>query len=418
MFMLKFSSNLNPKYLLQISDLKKESIRGGFWSIFAQVVNFSIQIIGTMVLARMLFPEDYGLMAMVGTLIGFVAVFRDMGLSTATIQTEDLDDHLFSSIFFVNLILGFLLTFVFALMAPLVSWFFDDDRLFLVTLISSTTFFIASLSSQLLALLKRSMNFNLVFKSQIISGFSGILVSILLAYLDFGYWALVWGPIFSGLFMTIYLIFVFQWFPKKPIWDSRIKRLLDFGKHMTFFEIINYFSRNLDNILIGRFFGSSSLGIYNKAYVLLMLPINQIRTPLMNVALPALSSLKNNKINFQNYYLKFVSIVTLLCCTLVLLLIINSNEIIYIVLGPRWAESSKIFLILGVAAIVQPLYGTFGLVLIALGQYKKYSTWGRYNALIIVPSFLIGINFNLEIFAICYVIANYITFFFSAFYVF
>ena len=154
-----------------------------------------------MVLARMLFPEDYGLMAMVGTLIGFVAVFRDMGLSTATIQTEDLDDHLFSSIFFVNLILGFLLTFVFALMAPLVSWFFDDDRLFLVTLISSTTFFIASLSSQLLALLKRSMNFNLVFKSQIISGFSGILVSILLAYLDFGYWALVWG---TNLFRFVY----------------------------------------------------------------------------------------------------------------------------------------------------------------------------------------------------------------------
>ncbi|ACU06799.1 probable succinoglycan transport protein [Flavobacteriaceae bacterium 3519-10] len=413
-----FSNSLNTKYLRKISDLKNESVSGGMWSMLGQVINFSVQILGTMVLARVLFPEDYGLIAVVGTFTGFVAVFRDMGLTTATIQADNLDDSLFSNIFFINLFVGLLLTIIFASTAPLVQWFYNDDRLLLVTIVSAFQFFLGSLSAQLLALLKRSMNFKIIFITQLISSVSGVVFSVFAAYLGFGYWALVIGPLFSSWFLFIYLFFLFRWIPNKPVWDPRIKSILHFGKHITTFEVVNYLSRNLDNILIAKFFGIASLGIYNKAYTLLMMPINQIRSPLMNVALPALSTLKNENLKFSNYYLNFISVLTVLSNIIILLLIINSKEVVHIVLGPNWSESAKIFAILGIAALVQPIYGTFSLVLISLGKSKKYSTWGTYNAMIIVPSFIIGINFNLEIFAVCYVVANFITFFFSAFYVF
>lgn len=413
---MKFTNSISASFFNKTNDVKNDSIKGGMWSFIYQIVNFILQIISISILGRILMPVDFGLISIITTFIGFALVFSEVGFSIAIIQLDDLDSTLFNDVFLINLFIGFILFLLFCLVTPLIYFFYEDIRLLYIGLAYSTIFMVTSYSSPFIALLKRTMNFKKIMILQFISTLLGICFGLVFTFFNFGYWTLVLIPISTGIILNILLFFHFKWIPIRYSKDVRIKKIINIGKHMTIFEFVNYFSRNLDNILIGKFFGPYNLGIYSKAYQLLLLPITQIRTPLTNIALPALSQLKNDFLNFRKYYLKFLSIISLLCVFFVFLFYINSYEIISIVLGPNWIQTADIFSILCFAAMLQPLYGSCGLVLLSTERNKIYSKWGFYNSLIIITSFLIGINYNLEYFSIIYVVGNVISYVFAPFY--
>jgi PST family polysaccharide transporter len=186
-----------------------------------------------------------------------------------------------------------------------------------------------------------------------------------------------------------------------------VRDMLAFGGHLTGFNFVNYFSRNADNILIGKFIGADALGLYARAYSLFMLPINQIRSPLNQVALPVLSSLQNQPERYVKYYSRLVDIVATLTIPLTLYCAIEAEFLIRLFLGPQWLAAIPVFRILAVSAMIQPIASTRGLVLISYGFSQRYLYYGLINAIVCVASFAAGLPYGVEGVALSYTIANY-----------
>jgi PST family polysaccharide transporter len=228
-----------------------------------------------------------------------------------------------------------------------------------------------------------------------------------MAYNGFSYWALVASSLTGSVIGTALLFLLSPFWPGLPGRGRGMKQMVTFGAHVTTFDIANYFHRNLDNILIGRFWGVESLGIYSRAYALLMFPINTVRGPIISVAFPAMSKLQADPLGFKDFYKQTVTIVAALSMPLSGFAFVESSGIIKIVLGPTWLEASPIFSVLAFAALIQPASSLRGLVLLSLGQTKRYAIWGTMNAALVSVAFMIGVFWGPFGVALSYAISLY-----------
>jgi PST family polysaccharide transporter len=179
---------------------------------------------------------------------------------------------------------------------------------------------------------------------------------------------------------------------------------------MTGFDLVNYFSRNMDNVLIGKYVGPAALGFYSKAYQLLMLPITQLRNPLNAVALPALSSLNNAPDQYRSFFKRYLFTLAFFCMPLVIFCGVFSEELILIILGKQWAPAAIVFKILAIASFIQPVASTQGLVLITTGRSKRYFLIGLVNSIVVVIGFYIGVQWGMEGVATSYAVVMYLGF--------
>jgi PST family polysaccharide transporter len=390
------------------SDLKGRSVRGGTITMTAQVIKFVLQIGSTVVLARLLTPQDYGLVAMVTVISGFVALFKDMGLSMATIQKAEINHSQVSTLFWINVAVSLVLALVLAVTAPIISWFYGEPRLTRITLALAGTFIFSGLTVQHQALLQRQMRFSALAAIEIGSLIISIVVGIALAWYGAGYWALVGSSVALSVSYAV-LVWVFcGWRPGLPLRRAGVRPMLAFGGHLTGFGIVNYFARSLDHILLGRFWGANVLGLYSKAYNLFMLPIAQIRGPLTVVALPALSGLKNDPNRYTKYYCKFAFILAFITMPLMGFLFLCSENIIRLVLGSKWLGANAIFKILAIAGFIQSVETVAGIVLLSMGLSKRYLIWGALRSVFFVVSFFLGIPWGAAGVAASYTIAQYL----------
>lgn len=389
-------------------NLKEKSIRGGAVTLFSRGAKFVLQMVSTVILARILAPADFGMIAMVTAVTGFANTFSSLGLSTVTIQKEDISHAQVSTLFWINSGMGLLITAFVAGLSPIVSWFYQRPQLSTITLVLSLNFLFSGMSIQHHALLSRQMRFVTIAKIQIFSSTTGILASVVAAYCGFHYWALVLNILVSSLCHLVGVWVALEWRPAFTFQLSAIRSLLSYGVDVAGFNIINYFSRNLDNVLIGRFLGEATLGIYSKAYHLLMLPIINIREPLSKVALPSLSRLQSEPNRYRLYYKKFISVLAFISMPLVVFMFVLSDSLVVLILGSQWSGVSEIFRIFSVLALIQPVLSTRGLVLLSTGQSRKYFWWGLLNAFVISISFIVGIKWGAKGVASSYVVANYL----------
>jgi PST family polysaccharide transporter len=392
-------------------DLKKRSLKGGAVTVFSNGVQLLIQLGSTMILARILTPQDYGIMTMVMAVAGIAGLFLNLGLSTATIQRSDINHAQVSTLFWINAGMGFLLMLFLAGLSPVVAWFYKAPELIPVTLALSVTFLFSGLSVQHNALLNRQMRFSSLAVIQVVSMLAGISAAIFAALQDFGYWALVLNNIVHSFCMVLGAWLAVRWMPSLPRKDARVGSMIKFGIDLVGFEFVNYFSRNLDNVLIGRFHGSGPLGMYSKAYQLLMMPIQNLRNPMIQVAMPALSKLQNEPENYRKYYVKFISILAFISMPMVNLMLVCSEIIIFIILGSQWMEASDLFKILALVALIQPVVSTQGLVLISTGKSRRYLILGVAGAVVTCLSFVAGLPWGAKGVAAGYVIGQYLKLF-------
>ena len=376
------------------TDLKNKSIKGGVSTVGSQGIMFGLSMISTVVLARLLSPEDYGLLALVSSVTGFVLIFKDLGLSQAIIQYKDLDQAKSNKVFWFNVLVSSGIALLICALGPVLVYFYDEPRVLYITFSFSMIAVFGGLTIQHSSLLRRQMMFKTIAIVNIVSSLASIGGAILLAYLGFGYWALVAMNVINP-FVTMIMYWIYcDWRPDMPKIDRSISGMVRFGVDITGFNLINYFSRNLDNVLIGKYVGTAQLGIYSKAYQLLMLPITQLRNPLVNVGIPAMSSLVDNLPRYRDYYRKYVFLLAFFSMPIVAFLAVSSYPIVYIILGPKWVEVSYIFSLLAIMAFMQPATSSCGLVLISLGQTRRYFYYGLFNAIIMVISFVIGIQWG------------------------
>ncbi len=394
--------------LLVEDDLARRSIRGGMITLTSQATQFILRMLGMVILVRILSPADYGLVAMAMVVLNFVQLFKDAGLATATVQRESISREQISTLFWMNVMIGALLAVLVLLSAPLLSMFFGRPELTKVTAAFSISILVTGLAVQHEALLRRHMRFNALAFIQIVSLAIGLVVSVVVAVLGFRYWALVAGAITQAVAWTLLIFYFCPWLPGKMTKGAGVRGMLRFGGHLTGFHLVNYFARNADNILIGKFIGTVALGLYSRAYQLLMLPLNQIRAPLDQVALPALSSLRTAPERYARFFQRLLEIYIHIMMPLTLLCALEADFLVRLLLGPQWIGTVAVFRILAIAGLIQAISTTRGLVMISFGFSRRYFYWGLFNSILMVASFAAGLPFGIEGVALAYTIANYV----------
>jgi O-antigen/teichoic acid export membrane protein len=360
-------------------------------TIASQGVKFFMGMVATVILARLLTPQDYGLIGMVAVITGFVSMFKEMGLSIATIQKEEINAEQISTLFWINVALSVAVMVFTAAMAPVVAWFYGEPRLTLITVGFAGALVFGGLTVQHEALLRRQMRFSALALIEIGSLTVSIVMAVVFAWFGARYWALVVNQLVQAMTYAAGVWIVCGWIPGRPVRNAGVRSMFTFGRNLTGFQVVNYFSRNLDNMLIGKFWGSLQLGLYAKAYQLLLLPIDQINSPIAAVAVPALSRLADSPERYRKAYLRILQKVALLTMPAMAFMIACSDWIVTLVLGPQWIGASRIFALLGIVGLVQPIANTTGWLFMTQGRTHHMFQWGLISASIIVVSIIVGL---------------------------
>jgi PST family polysaccharide transporter len=360
-------------------------------SVSAQAAKFAISLVGTAILARLLTPQDYGLIGMVAVVTNFVSLLKEMGLTFPTVQTPEINLKQISTLFWVNLAGSITLILVLFALAPGVAWFYGDPRLRDITAISALGFLFSGLTAQHEALLRRQMRFFTLSAIGVASMLAGYIVGIALALKGIGYWSLVFSQLTLLATSAIATVLCCRWVPGLPTWDAKVKSMLSFGGHVTGYSVVNYLSKNLDNLLIGKFWGAQSLGLFTRAGQLVTLPAEQIDEPLSNVSIPVLSRLNDSDERYRRAYLRMLELVMLITMPVVTVVIVSSDHIVRLVLGSQWTGAGRIVFFLGIAALFQPILNTAGWLFLSQGRAREMAKWSMINAPISVLSILCGL---------------------------
>ncbi len=387
---------------------KNRAIRGAGIVIGAQIFKFFIKFLSTLVLARLITPQDFGLIAMVATITNLISMFNDMGLARATVQQEKITQEQVSTLFWINIAVSVGLTALTIAIAPLISLFYDSASLTWITIVLASGFIVSGISVQHQALLVRQMRFKALAAVEISSMFVGSAIGILAAYRGMSYWSLVIMQLSTVFAMSLGSWIACDWRPGMPVRGAGIGSMLRYGGNLTGFSFLNYFHRNLDNVLIGRYWGSLQLGLYDRAYQLMLLPITQIIAPVTGVAIPALSRLQDDPERFRRYYLGAVNVLAFFLCPTMITMAVMSDEVVFVLLGPQWVGASTIFKTLSIVAIVQPLYATTGWIYQSLGKTDRMMRWGMISIPCYILSFIAGLPWGGNGVAIAYTICNFI----------
>lgn len=376
-------------------DLRGKSIKGGISTSGSQMISFGVNLVSTFVLARILLPSDFGLIGMVTAFTGFASIIKDLGLSMAVIQKESITHQQVSNLFWINIGVCIIIAIIFICLSPLIVAIYHHDlRLYPIILAYSFSIAIGGISIQHAALLNRRMMFLQLAKVDVLSAVLSVICGIIAALLGWGYWAIVVLNLSTSVFYNIIIWIICNWRPSLPKMNQSVKEFVHFGAGISGFNIINYFSRNTDNVIIGQRLGAAEVGFYSKAFQLLMLPLNQLRNPLVTVAVPAMSSLKNDAERYINYYKKYIFILAFFSMPIVAFLALFSKQLIIIVLGGQWLPSSPLFRGLALSGFIQPVASSIGLVMISSGFAKRYFFWGCINASVTIAGFFVGIHWG------------------------
>ena len=372
-------------------DLKKKSISGAAINMVSQMVKFALLFINQVVMARLLVPQDFGLVAMVAPVMAFVVMFADLGLSQATIQRAKISQQELSFLFWVNVAVATTLAFVVMAISPLVAMFYHEPRVMMITAVMGGTLILSGLCAQQTAIFNRNMEFRKMAIIDISTLIVGFTAGVVAALAGMEYWSLV--VIHASIYTTNVIMSwtLSKWRPSRPSVPDDWKSLLRFGGNLSGFYFVNYFARNLDNILIGKYKGEVALGLYDRAYKLLLMPLSQITTPLARVALPLMSRTLNEPVTYRRAYMRMLEIIMLITYPGVLYAVIDHDNLIRTVLGDQWAGVGPIFAVLGAGSFLQTITHTTGWLFISQDRTREMRNWGVFSSSVIIASFIVGL---------------------------
>ena len=372
-------------------DIEGRSVRGGAITSVAQVAKSLLTVGSTLVLARLLTPEDFGLVAMVTAVTGFLSMFKDMGLSMVTVQREEISQAQISALFWINAALGLVITVALAALSWGLAWFYQQPEVMGVAIVLALSFMVDGLTVQHEALMRRQMRYRALAIAEVVSVAAGVAAAVILAWQGFSYWALVANLVVFSAVNLVAIWIACPWRPAAPGRTDQMWELLRFGANITGFSFVNYFARNLDDVLIGRFHGANELGLYQKAYEILMVPITQINRPASRVAIPALSRLADDESRYRRAYLRILEKLLLVTMPVGALLILASDWVVLVILGDQWVDAALIFAALGVSIFAQAIGNTTGWLFISQDRTDEMFRWGFIGAGTALFSFVIGL---------------------------
>jgi len=382
-----------------------KGIRASFNVLSFSLARFAIQFASLVVLARILSPADYGLMGMILTATGFAALFRDMGLGVATIQKPNLEHSDVNDAFWINVYASAGLVVVLFLFTPMISSFYDEPRLSLALPIVSLSFIASGWSVQHSSILRRQMKFFHVGLVETLAALTAFIVSLSMAWAGAGYWALVAGPLVSeGLTCILFWVFC-RWRPTKPTRIAAGGHLLHVGSHMLGINVLSYITSSMDRVVIGRFLGKISLGLYTRAFSIVALPTMQLVAPISSVMLPMFSRLRDHPEQYRKVILSSLRLVIAVTAPAVALLVVCPDWVVSVLLGEKWLAAAAVLpmLALGCATLFIP--NNLGYVLIVAGKFRQNLIWNLVLLVAVAVGIGLGLPFGLRGVATGYAIA-------------
>jgi len=380
-------SRWQEKSLTQ-AELKQASVRGGVITFAAQLMKFVLNMAVTVWLAHILVPEDFGLVAMVMVIVNFFVLFKDAGFSAATIQQEVVTHEQVSLLFWLSALIGLLLASILYLIAPFIVLFFHEPRLLEIVQVLSLVFVLGGLAIQHEALMRRQMRFRGLMVIEVLGLVAAAGVAVELAMHDYGYWAMVWMQVVAIMVRVVLLWSLAGWIPSLPALKVGVRNMAIFGSEMTLANVIQYLSKQSDQILLGWWSGAHALGLYSTAMQMLMLPIRQILAPLASVAQVTLSRLQDDDIGFKRTYLLLVTIVSYATMPLMAVLTVLAESVVHVFLGKQWLDAVPIVMILASAGWILAVNNTMGWVLIARGEGRRMLRWNMMMAPVMLLAFV------------------------------
>jgi PST family polysaccharide transporter len=393
-------------------DVKKQTLSSIEWSAGAQIAKQVLQFIISIILIRLLTPKDFGLIGMIMVFIGFAGLFSELGFGAALIQKKKIKERHLSSIFWLNIATGLILTGIMLAIAPVIATFYNEPRLKLLTIVLSATFFIGSIGIVQKAILKRSMNFRMLAIVETLAMVIAGIFAIAIAFLGFGVWSLVWQAIVSAIIGVIVLWFLSDWKPSLRFNKNAAKELLGFSGNLLAFNVFNYWARNVDDLLIGKVIGSSGLGIYNRAYSIMLMPLRQISFTVGQVMFPMLSKIQDDKVRVKHLYLSTISIIALITFPMMMGLLVVADSFVIVLFGQKWADLIPILQVFCLLGMTQSIGTTVGWIYQSQGRTDWMFWWGIAAGTVGVISFIIGISIgSIMAVAYCYAIAHILLFY-------
>ncbi len=381
----------------------KKGVGAGIsWSLFSQLGRQLATFGTTVLLARFLIPEDFGLIGMATVFTGLVGIVNDVGVSGALVQRKNIDEVHLSSMFWLNIGVGFVLFVLTYVFSGLIADFFSNDRLADVLKVIGLAFIAGSLSIVQQSILLRALDFKPLAIIETVSVFSAGAAAVLAAFLGFGVWSIVFQLILAPIFTSVGLWIRSSWRPELVFDRGALGELVPYGLNMAAVNVVNYFSRNLDYIFVGKYLGAAALGYYTLAYRLMMYPLQAVSTAVARVAFPAFARKADDLDALGAGYLRMVGGVSLFTFPMVVGIFSIAPEFVEVVFGPEWSETSRILRILCVAGLVQSVGTTVGSIYQAIGRPQLQLRMAILNSSITAVVLFFAVSRGLEGVALAY----------------
>jgi O-antigen/teichoic acid export membrane protein len=387
-------------------ELGRLALRGGVVSVVSGYGNGVLQLIAAIVLARLLTPDDFGLVAIITVLTSFAFILIDFGVGDATTQRSRITQSQVSSLFWLSSGIGFAIAAVLAACGPLIASLYRDPRLESVALYSAITFALSGMAGQHLSLLRRTMQFAAVAKVQFLSSLAGVLIGIVAAMCGFGYGALVLRQIVNAACLTAGAWINCPWRPGYPVFDSEVKSMVRFGMHVVGFSVVYSLARAADRIALGLYYRPSEVGFYQNAVTLYDYSIFQSLAQLHNVGSAALSKLQSDHAALRQKYKAALSALAFFAMPAAAILSVTAQDVVVILLGERWRAAGSLLSIIALRGIVQVIEGSQGWLHLSLGHPGRWRNWGIVTAIVQVVAILAGLPFGATGVATATVIAS------------
>lgn len=377
-----------------IEQLKEKTINGFFWSFFSQFGRQILTLVITIFLARLLSPTEFGLIALVTALTGFASIFTELGYGSALIQKKDASDLDYSSVFWINIIIGVFLTLLFSIGSGLVVRFYDNPDLKTITILLSFNFLLNAITIVQRIQLVKDIQFKLLAKIELTAILMSGVLAIILAYNGFGVYSLVAQILTIAVVSNIILWYNSSWRPSFLIDKESIKSLNKFSINLMGNQIFGYWTKNLDNLLIGKYLGADALGIYSRSYSLLAYRVNSISKVLSRVMFPTLSNIQDDNLRIRNIYLKVVKMICFIVFPLIVGLYFTAENVIFLLFGEKWMAMVPVFKALSIFGFALAIGSVHGNIYLAKGKTGLQLKVGVFFKSLSILAIIIGLNWG------------------------
>ena len=376
------------------------------WATINQIAKMLIQFAGIAMLSRLLSVSDFGVLAMAQLFTFFAALLQDMGTSAAIIQRKEINQELVSTVFWQNAIVGLALLMIMAAISPVAAILLHEPRLQSVLLVLSFVFPLNSSSTMQQAILQREGRLRDIARIEITTALLGLGAGVAAAIAGMGVFSLVIQQLVAASLRTLQLWLSTHWFPRFEWSKEEFKRTWGFTSHLLAFSTINYFARNADNMLIGRFLGAMDLAIYSMAYRLLITPVQAVGAVTSRVLLPIYSQMQDRPKDIGVHFVRTLSIINFFASPVMAFLWALREPFVAVFLGPKWTHVVDIVAWLAPVGYLQVMNTNVGFVVISLGRTKMVRNMGVSSAVTFIAFFFACVPFGIVAVAAGYFVAN------------